>query len=209
MKRVGLTQRVDIIAEYGERRDALDQKWHSFLLAMEMLPIPLPNLAPDLVGEFVESLRLDAVVLTGGNSLCHLDKSASDIAPERDSFELALIDYALKRSIPIFGVCRGMQIINHYFGGDLVKVDGHVGKLHRIESVHNDYIFPKLVNSYHNWTIPEDGLADDLIPLAVDDDGNVEAFRHTNKNIIGITWHPERVFDFKSHDLTLFKRVLL
>ncbi|EGR0766875.1 peptidase C26, partial [Vibrio parahaemolyticus] len=91
MKRIGLTQRVDVISNYGERRDAIDQKWCSLLLEMNMLPIPLPNISPSIAFNLFEQLSLDGVILTGGNSLSHLDVLASDLAPERDAFELALI----------------------------------------------------------------------------------------------------------------------
>ena len=49
MLRVGLTQRVDHIHEYGEYRDCLDQQWYKFFIKMGFLPIPLPNLKQEYV----------------------------------------------------------------------------------------------------------------------------------------------------------------
>ncbi len=44
MKAVGVTQRVELVADYGERRDCLDQAWTQFLAACGLLPVLLPNL---------------------------------------------------------------------------------------------------------------------------------------------------------------------
>jgi putative glutamine amidotransferase len=47
------------------------------------------------------------------------------------------------------------------------------------------------VNSYHSQTISV--LGSDMMPLAVDQSGNIEAFKHCSKQIYGIVWHPERM----------------
>ncbi|HDM8185459.1 TPA: gamma-glutamyl-gamma-aminobutyrate hydrolase family protein [Vibrio harveyi] len=209
MKRIGLTQRVDLISNYGERRDALDQKWYSLLLDMGMLPVPLPNISPEYVPNFIDGLQLDGIVFTGGNSLCHLDEMANDRAPQRDIFELALIEYTQKQDLPIFGICRGMQIINHYFGGILCSVEGHVAVSHEITSLTSAIDLPKRVNSFHGWTIPSNGLGQNLKPIAQDINGNIEGFIHEKKRVAGITWHPERVTPFDNRDLKFIKRILL
>jgi putative glutamine amidotransferase len=206
MKLIGLTQRVDIVSSYDETRDALDQRWYSLLLSLDMIPVPLPNVSPSLAPRMIKELKLDGIIFTGGNSLCHLDELAKDRSPERDAFELALIDYAEKQAIPIFGVCRGMQIINHYFGGRLVKVEGHVAKKHGLVVLKPTISLPKIVNSYHSWGIPHNGLGDDLEIVATDLNGNIEAFTHHSKKITGITWHPEREFEFNKLDLNFIKR---
>jgi putative glutamine amidotransferase len=208
MKRIGLTQRVDIITDYGERRDALDQRWHLLLLEMNMMPVPLPNVLPSLAPLMLEELKLDGVIFTGGNSLCHLDEMANDRAPERDKFELALIAHAIDLSLPFFGVCRGMQIINHYFGGRLVKIKNHVAKRHEIISVNPSVKLPKTVNSYHSWTIPGDGLANPLEVAGRDCDGNIEAYIHRDKKIAGIAWHPERENELNKLDLSFISRII-
>ncbi|MEZ9819544.1 gamma-glutamyl-gamma-aminobutyrate hydrolase family protein [Shewanella sp. 10N.286.45.A1] len=209
MKRIGLTQRVDYIEGYDERRDALDQKWYSLLLTLDMLPIPLPNLKPELVPQLVENLRLDGVVFTGGNSLSHLDSNAVDISIERDEFELSLIDYAVKNELPIFGVCRGMQIISYYFGGKLLPIEGHIATKHSILSFDNKISLPSEVNSFHSWAIPDMGLGKGLQSIAIDSDGNIEAYIHPSKRIAGIMWHPERVYDFDDLDLNLMEKIFL
>lgn len=206
MKRIGLTQRVDIITNYGEKRDALDQRWCSLLLGLDMMPIPLPNLPVSFVPEMLKSLHLDGIILTGGNSLFHLDEIMINQAPERDAFELALLSLAEKASIPTLGICRGMQIINHYFGGHLVKIEGHIAQKHELFSKTKSIPLPKIVNSYHSWTIPGDGLADKLESIGVDLIGNVEAFIHRSKCFSGIAWHPEREIKPDLLDLNFIKR---
>ena len=53
MKRIAITQRVEVKPSYGERRDVLDQKWVEFLLSTELWPIPVPNNLQS-VREFIE-----------------------------------------------------------------------------------------------------------------------------------------------------------
>jgi len=209
MKRIGLTQRVDIIPSYGERRDALDQQWYSLLLKMNMLPIPLPNTSSELVSKLVEEFHLDGVIFTGGNSLSHLNESALDQAPERDMFELEMIRHALDIGLPLFGVCRGMQILNHYFGGVLKPISGHVANQHPIFSVDSDQHILQYVNSFHDWAVPNSGLGDGLEIVAVDLQGNIEAFIHTQHKVAGIMWHPERKDGDDTYTLNLMEKILL
>jgi gamma-glutamyl-gamma-aminobutyrate hydrolase PuuD len=209
MKRIGITQRVEQVQSHAERRDCLDQRWVAFVLQLKSIPVPLPNIPPAQVASFLDALSLDAILLSGGNSIASLDSTASDTAPERDAFEVALLDEALSRNIPIVGVCRGMQVINRHFGGKLQKTRGHVAVRHAIMPVDDRYPLPETVNSYHNWGIPREQLADELTPVAVDCDGHVEAFIHAEKNVLGIMWHPEREQPFDPLDIELIKRVLL
>ncbi len=90
MNRIGITQRVDVVQRYGERRDCLDQRWSDFVLQLGYIPMPLPNIASEKVAQLVEALELSAVILSGGNSIACLDTEAHDAAPERDAFENAL-----------------------------------------------------------------------------------------------------------------------
>lgn len=209
MKRIGLTHRVDYIKSYGERRDSIDQAWYDLILSMEMLPIPLPNLPDDIACKLLDALDLDGIILTGGNSISSLDCNSRDCAPERDAFESAVITYCLERNIPLIGVCRGMQVINHYFGGDFVQVEGHVATQHKIECVDNKFELPATVNSFHSWAIPISNLGNNLNMIAHDSMGNAEAFSHNRDTILGIMWHPEREKEFSSIDINLIKRIFL
>ncbi|MFA0113365.1 type 1 glutamine amidotransferase [Vibrio sp. 10N.261.46.E11] len=219
MKKVGITQRVEVVPHYLERRDCLDQRWSDFALALGFIPIPLPNLPTEAVNDMVEALALDAVILSGGNSLTLLGE-AQDVAPERDGFELALITSAIERGLPVLGICRGMQMLNSYFGGELKTIEGHVAKDHVIivntngiftenDSTTSQDIKVRTVNSYHSWGITQQGLAEGLMPLAVDDQGYIEAFKHSQYSILAMMWHPERVSGFDLTDFEFIRTNLL
>jgi len=208
MKRIGISQRVDNIQRYSERRDCLDQRWSRFAWQLGYMPMPLPNISPHQVAELLDAFDLDVILLSGGNSITHLDTTAEDSAPERDDFEIALLKEAIKRDIPVLGVCRGMQIINVYLAGTLCSVEGHVGVQHSLLITKDGYPISEKVNSYHNWAIPREGLAKQLRPLAFDSEGHVEAFEHNNKRLFGIMWHPEREQPFNPLDIELIKRFI-
>jgi len=210
MKRLGITQRVENITAYGERRDCLDQRWSVLANELGYIPIPLPNIGKLDISNLLDSLQLDAIILSGGNSITKLNPTATDVAPERDIFEIALIEEGIKRAIPILGVCRGMQIINIYYGGQLLPIEGHVASYHKlnIASDYSEYIL-EMVNSYHNWAIKSSDLASGLIPIASDEKGSIEAFIHESKPVAGLMWHPERETPFKQQDIKLIKKFLL
>lgn len=200
MTRIGLTQRVDVIDSYGERRDCLDQAWTALLDDWSYQPLPLPNTVRN-PGDYLDSLDLDGLVLTSGNDLAHLE-DATQPAPERDEFEHAVVEWAIEQSIPILGVCRGLEFINDYFGGTLSTVEDHVATEHAVSFQSNsneitgteELTLPDeiQVNSYHDYGLTPEDVADDLQMLAVAPDGTVEAVTHPNYPILGIMWHPER-----------------
>jgi gamma-glutamyl-gamma-aminobutyrate hydrolase PuuD len=64
MKRLGITQRVEHIVAYGERRDCLDQRWTKLAFHLGCIPIPLPNTTPQNVARLLDHLNLDAVILS-------------------------------------------------------------------------------------------------------------------------------------------------
>lgn len=209
MKRIGITQRVETVPHYHERRDCLDQRWSELILGMGDFPVPLPNIVPEKASQLVEALQIDAVFLSGGNSIACLDPKASDAAPERDAFENALISIALSKELPIIGICRGMQLLNLYMGGSLRKISGHVAVRHPLSISASDYPIAQQVNSYHNYGIPADGLGDTLTALACDEAGNIEAFYRADLPLLGIMWHPEREQHFLQTDIQLLRRFLL
>ena len=109
--RIGITLRVVKANNYDEKRDALSQEWTSFLEKLDAYPIFIPNTLTN-VESFLKSMRLDGMILSGGDNIG--DNS------ERDRTEKAIIEYGINSKIPIFGVCRGMQVLNKYFGGSII-----------------------------------------------------------------------------------------
>ncbi len=192
MKIIGITQKVVSVSEYGEKRDALDQRWAELLHTMGYTPYPIPNYI-DLLPTIL-SLPLQGIVLTGGNTL-------NTDAPERDKVETALLEHALEKPLPLLGVCRGMQLILRYFGSKLEYLEGHVTPSHPIQW--KGQLID--VNSYHDY-----GSFDVKAPLEVlgkASDGVIEAIKHTSLPIRGIMWHPERNIPFKPVDTQLIHDV--
>src|SRR5579872_6035500 len=196
MNLIAISQRVAIDPQFGERRDCLDQAWIRFMRACRLTPIQIPN-DVEAARVLCAALPLSGILLTGGNDLADYGGDA----PERDVTENALIDIAEHRSLPVLGVCRGMQMIQHRFGVRLERVMGHVARRQDIfiEGERAE------VNSYHNL-----GARETRPPLeawAFAEDGVIKAIRHPNGRTMGIMWHPERLSPFASRDISLFKRI--
>lgn len=209
MTRIGLTQRVTEVPEYGERRDCLDQAWTDLLLELGYTPVPLPNKI-ERIDPHLTSLSLDGIVLTSGNDLSTVDEPAHP-APERDRFERELIDWAISMDRPVLGVCRGLELINVHFGGDIEPVEGHVAQAHQVEFVddHDFEFLPEstMVNSFHDFAIPSNGLAEQLEAIGTAHDGTIECATHPNHSIMAIMWHPERPSPTASVDRQLFRHL--
>lgn len=212
MKRIGVTQRVELVTNYGERRDCLDQQWASLLDAAGMSMLPIPNGLRDVVS-WVEAQNLDGLLLSGGNDLAHLT-GATNIAPERDRTESLLLFWAEENRIPVLAVCRGMQMMHCWLGGGALEpIEGHVARRHPIEVANGSALLADrseaTVNSFHGWGIPRTSLAQEVCELAWSEDGHVEAFQHIRLPWLAIMWHPERESPFFSGDIVLLRAQFL
>ncbi|MDL2285949.1 gamma-glutamyl-gamma-aminobutyrate hydrolase family protein [Desulfococcaceae bacterium OttesenSCG-928-F15] len=217
MTTLAITQRVDI-SHTGERRDALDQNWTWFASFLDADILPLPNLFPlrhkkiDLFS-WMTRHQVTGVILSGGNTPVigkNRGWKANDIAPERDRLESLLLEQLPSKGIPIVGVCRGLQMINLFYGGALEKVQHHVAVTHRLKTQPqaSDEFYMQ-VNSFHQFGITIDGLASDLEALAFAEDGTVEALQHKFLPVYAVMWHPERENPFQDEDINCFKKWLL
>jgi putative glutamine amidotransferase len=195
MTLVAVSQRVAVVPPHGERRDCLDQAWAAFLVACGITPLPVPNDAT-VARALLAAAPVRGLLLTGGNDLVDYGGDA----PERDAAEAALLDAAEGRHLPILGVCRGMQVIQHRFGIPLQRVAGHVAR-RQVIAIDGK---PHEVNSYHNFGTTE--TAPPLDAWAVAEDGIVKAVRHRQRPMIGIMWHPERIAPFAGRDVDLFRQ---
>ncbi len=154
----------------------------------------------------------------------------SEYKPERDGFEFRIFDYALNNSLPVLGICRGMQLINCRLNGSLISdIETERGVNHRKISNSEDRIHPVTVfdesllkeitnrergdiTSSHHQGI--DRLGEGLLISAKADDGIIEAIEWADKNskpfMLGIQWHPERMKDkenpFTNSILMRFKK---
>lgn len=184
------TQRVEIIESYGERRDCADQNIPRFIEACGYLPVSVPNVL-GIAGKMAEQMHPSGIVLTGGNSLAKYGGNA----PERDEVEKELLTFALQYDIPVYGFCRGMQVILDYFGCDLEQVQGHVAVRHKVSGILGELE----VNSFHNQACRI--IKEPLEILAQSEDGVIEAVRHKGKRVLGTMWHPEREEPFQMEDV--------
>ena len=190
-KKIGITLRVVENTSYVEKRDALSQDWPSLLESINCIPVFIPNSTAS-TKSILQEMDLDGIILSGGD--CIGDNK------ERDFTEKIILDYAILKKIPVFGVCRGMQVINEFFGGKvtIIENNNHIVKSHKIRLL-DSIIFPFFkhdpinVNSFHRNIIKENDLGNELKIFAVlDDDKTVEGFFHSKYPIIGVMWHPER-----------------
>jgi putative glutamine amidotransferase len=209
VKKLVISQRVDENEAYAERRDCLDQRWYDLADRLDCAPIPLPNIHAAKVDGYLSLIEPDAIILSGGNTLIVQEKTAKDAAPERDSFESALLEWALLKSKPVMGICRGMLFINHYFGGLTREIEKHVGGHHRITFCGDFADTASIdVNSFHSWGLRPNDLGKQLSAFAIADDGTVEALSHATHDVTAIMWHPERESTFSELDLSLIRRSL-
>ena len=167
----------------------------SLLHAAGLLPILIPN-NTEVARAIVRETRPAGILLTGGNDLA----AYGGDAPERDDTELALVEDALGADVPVLGVCRGMQVIQHAFDVPLERVTGHVTREQTIE-VDGE---ASLVNSFHNWGTRE--TAPELEVWARSDDGVVKGIRHRSLKLEAFMWHPERIQPFRQWDIDFMRR---
>ncbi|HGA1404688.1 TPA: gamma-glutamyl-gamma-aminobutyrate hydrolase family protein, partial [Streptococcus suis] len=179
------------------------------------VPMVIPMGTPDLAKDYIN--MIDKLILSGGQ---HVDPSlygqerlidSNDYLLERDAFELALIEEALRQGKPIFAVCRGMQLLNVALGGSLEQEVAHhwqegiAGTSHRLQVKPKSRIGQLFtqgspINSFHQQRIKE--LAPGLVATGLDPrDGTIEAYESRgNQALFGIQWHSEFLYnDCKQH----------
>ncbi len=190
-KRIGITMRVDIASGHNERRDCLARDWANYManVSPDTFWMPLPNLG-EAIADYVRQWQIDGFIFSGGNDLgsCQL----------RDCTEYTLLNHALRNALPVFGVCRGLQLLQQHANGFLRQCERnvHVANVHpihlRTDLLEFDTPGQANVNSYHQWAVPQHTLAPSLELLAASNDGCVEAVRHRAAPIAAVQWHPER-----------------
>ncbi len=191
-----------------EERDSLALDWHNFF--RKVLPdyswLIIPNDKKN-VELLCNNISFSGFILSGGDDI--------GLYKERDKTETFLLDYAMNNSLPLVGVCRGAQMINTYFGGSLQKFleATHVATKHKISLLSSYYadVDEVEVNSYHNFGIFEDNLAQYLNTFAYKNEENgqksIEGFIHKNLPIYGVMWHPEREKIITTLDKQFFQKI--
>ena len=206
--RLGVTMRTCTAPETGEARDALAHDWAGFLAhaVPEATWMPFPNVGAAAPGA-ARSWGLDALILSGGNDV--------GAAPLRDATERALLDDFVAAGRPVFGVCRGLQMLQSYLGGALEPCprEAHVATRHavRFAADLNGLALGGReieVNSFHGNGIQVAAVRPPLRVLARSTDGWAEACDWPGRPVLGIMWHPEREATPRAHDRALLRHTL-
>jgi len=170
---------------------------------------------------------VDGLLLTGGDDVAppiygeQPHATVTEAEPGRDEFEIGLVKAALERGVPIFAICRGVQVLNVACGGTLVQdipsqVTGALAHdlpvppnqsyslAHEIwlekDSLLSNLMRERLsdtdaceVNSRHHQAVKD--LAPGFLVSATAPDGVIEAIENPAKRFcLGVQWHPENFF---------------
>ena len=204
----------------------------AYMKALEQsgaLPIMLPLTSDRAVLEQA-FLMCDGLLLTGGHDVGTYLYGKEPIkecgipCKPRDKMESILFGMALKADKPVLGICRGLQFMNAYLGGDLYqdlpteyecKVEHHMTPpynrtAHKVEVLGGSMLADIIgagvheVNSYHHQAIK--CLADSLKSMAVSEDGLIEAACVKNKRfMLGVQWHPEFLYEVSSDSVRIMQ----
>ncbi len=203
----------------------INNQFSEMVLKAGGVPIILPQVVEEqILDEYLD--MIDGLLLVGGSDIAPYtykegnSRYLESVRPIRDESEIKLLDKAVSRNMPILAVCRGMQLVNIYFGGDLYqdiysqieKVDNHSDRekkgivyYHKINIEENSRmynIFGKelLVNSFHHQAIRK--LAKDFKATSYSYDNLIESIEYTKEQfIMGIQFHPE----FPQHNKEFYK----
>ncbi len=187
-------------------------------------------LYPDIPSS--EFTDIDGLLLTGGPDIdpVHYNETeheTADVDRGRDKLELQVFEWAMEKDIPVFGVCRGIQVMNVMIGGSLYQdipsqfTDHLTHK--RMEDTDDDWHPIKIqpdsllnqitkektaeVNSRHHQALKV--IADGFAVTAQSEDGIIEAIEDESKKfMLGVQYHPERMFktaESREHRGKLFK----
>lgn len=211
--------RIGITCDVGERPEGLHRLRREYIEAifdlggLPLLLPPLPNVGKAEVKALCESL--DGVLISGGghdvdpahygeSPLCELP-----LNPLRTHFELLLAREAVRRDMPVLGVCGGCQVLNVATGGSLYQdirrqVPGALPHRADRSARHEVAVEPRSllgeilgrrrlkVNTSHHQAIKEVGPGFQVSARAPD--GVIEAIERRKPFVLGVQWHPENLY---------------
>ena len=172
----------------------------------------------------------DGLLLTGGGDFDpkywgeEIIPQSNTPSAERDVFDLLLVKLAYRLSMPVLGICRGMQAINIAFGGSVIQdiytqLDGdllnHSQKTPRNTASHSVAVAENSllkvitganelsVNSFHHQAVGR--IASNCVVSATSPDGVVEAIEMPYHRMVAVQWHPEELYLVDQKQNNLFK----
>ena len=180
------------------------------------LPVIMPMICDTrLIDEYIN--MCDGILIMGGidaDARLYGDVNRvynGRISPQRDYLEIYIIKQAAQKKIPLFGICRGVQILNIAMGGTLYQdINAQLGELniyqhqqkapewhhtHSVTVAKNSWIYKALeldkldVNSMHHQAVKD--IAPEFEAVCRSGDGIIEAIENTEHKMIGVQWHPE------------------
>lgn len=180
-----------------------------------VMVLPVPSVIGDDLDLEAASIvaMLDGLVIAGGADVDpkHYGQDpvpeAGPFSPERDAWELALVRAAVAAGVPVFGTCRGHQLLNVVLGGTIIQhlpphVDGSGAHQpfpqafgeHAVQTVAGSWLRGAIgeeldVATFHHQAI--DTLGAGLTVTATTEDGTVEGVEDLARGLIGVQWHPE------------------
>lgn len=154
--------------------------------------------------------QYDLLLLPGGGDITpaffgQKNKGSRNIDTELDILQIQALDYFVRQKKPVLGICKGMQLINIYFGGSMIQ-DLPTAASHEYckkDQYHSSHILPGshlyqlygsdvMINSAHHQGIDLPGRLLEVTQTA--EDGVIEGIEHRKLPILGVQWHPERLF---------------
>lgn len=198
----GLGERTDLYTLGGEYADAVQAAGG------------IPLLVPDIVASDVPAVlqRVEGLLLSGGQDVA---------AGPRDATEHALLVEAERVGMPVFGICRGLQLLNVHRGGTLVDDLPGTADHPAVASGEERLSRHRIVDAA-GWvadSLPDDGIVNSIHHQAIDrlggglsvaaraEDGTVEAVAGTEPTrfLRAVQWHPEKMagIDGRAHAMRL------
>ena len=194
------------------------------------LPIPVTD-DPSRAAEYID--LIDGLLIPGGQDVVPA-LFGEDPRPEvtymlesQDLMEMELLRLAVQKGIPVFGICRGLQLMNVTFGGGLIQdiyaqkraTVGHKQSAAiRSQATHSVKLLegslmeqllgkePLGVNSYHHQAI--DSVAPGFVVSGAAADGIIEAIENPEKNLFAVQWHPEEMYIRYPRFANLFRHLV-
>lgn len=193
-----------------------------------VLPFPDDITLADEISKSVIEL-VDGVIIPGGadvDPIHYHEEPINELGRtlyQRDAYELSIIKAAKDLKKPVFGICRGLQLMNVAFGGtlyqDLIKQNPDSYMKHAQDApgnfpthyidIEEDSIFfnifgPKAyVNSRHHQGVKDVGTGFRVTARAAD--GVVEAIESSQNSLFAVQWHPENMWRDDDKQLQIFR----